>query len=414
VLIDVNTTFAVLVGVAEHSSGSDLRSIRSVAHNLEDLRTVLMDPAVLGLADDHIDVIHNPAQGDEVGAAVIKAAEAAAGGSLIVYYAGHGMPDENSELYLALTGTRRDSLPWKALPFRNLRTAIRRSPAKYRILVLDCCHAGLGEMDGMAGSDDPIAAGSGIGGAWTLYASSDSEAALAPKGERNTAFTGELLEILRKGVRGEPEELTGDAILAELRLRLGAKGRPRPDQHGSGLGSKVCIARNRAPKIRNKGPVDHTGDAKSQATMLSLSVQWDDEQIQAANALREDERYWVLYAKNSGTMPAHDVEVTVSLPGHPATHPIHFDAIVDGEPRKDYILRPWDGYEFNTEGERPDVEATFTMGGVRWHTRGGIVRRAANEIESHENEVPRPAERPVKKAGTTMPSQSKRAYKRAR
>jgi hypothetical protein len=336
-----------------------------------------MDPLVLGLAEHQISVVSDPARADDVGLAIANAARASAGGTLIVYFAGHGLPDENSDLYLALTDTRRDELPWKALPFRHLRSAIRRSLAAHRVLILDCCFSGLSNSEAMTGND-PVVDGSGIGGAWTLYSSSDSEASLAPKGERNTAFTGELLEVLRGGIPGRPDELVGDAILAEVSRRLHDKGRPTPGQHGSGFGSKLAIARNRAPMGTHK---DRTAadvlDPERQATMLSFRVQWPDEQVCLEDHLREDERCWVLYVKNSGAMPAHDVWVYVSLPGYPDTRPIDFGAVVDGEPRCVYILRPWDGYTFDPNGDPPDVEATFTMGGSRWHSRAGVVRPVA-------------------------------------
>jgi hypothetical protein len=197
--IDVATTYAVLVGVSKQRSRSDLRSLPSVAKNLEDLREVLMDPLVLGLAEHQVRVVADPARADDVGLAIAEAARASARGTLIVYFAGHGLPDENSDLYLALADTRRDELPWRALPFRHLRSAIKRSYATHRVLILDCCFSGLSNSDAMAGND-PIVDGSGIGGAWTLYSSSDSETSLAPQGERNTAFTGELLQVLRVGI----------------------------------------------------------------------------------------------------------------------------------------------------------------------------------------------------------------------
>src|SRR5690242_8157558 len=109
--IDVARTFAVLIGVSKQGSDSDLRSLPSVAKNLEDLQQVLMDPLVLGLAEHQISVVSDPARADDVGLAIANAARASAGGTLIVYFAGHGLPDENSDLYLALTDTRRDELP---------------------------------------------------------------------------------------------------------------------------------------------------------------------------------------------------------------------------------------------------------------------------------------------------------------
>ncbi|MEK8104843.1 caspase family protein [Micromonospora sp. M12] len=178
----------------------------------------------------------------------------------MVYYAGHGLLDDNGELFLALPGTnpRPDWLKYTAIPFSWIRDAMRDSPARTRVLILDCCFAGRA-LNNMSAADveNRLADRSEIQGTFTLTATSDNVAAIAPVGAEHTAFTGELLRLLQHGppVRdGHPDgdDLTLSAAYRHLAVTLTSQGLPRPRQRNTDLAADLVLrpARPRRPPRR--------------------------------------------------------------------------------------------------------------------------------------------------------------------
>ncbi len=244
-LLDVASSYAVLIGTSAHSEDSGLQNLPAVQNNLADMREVLTDRQILGLPDDHIISVENPRNAAAV-TRVIRDTGARPGiSTFIVYYSGHGVPDDLSQLHLALPEASVEEVPASWLPFDWVRRSIRESVATTRVLILDCCYAGLAGPGRMSGSD-PIAPQTNIAGTWTLYSSGETFPSWAPPGQRNTTFTGELLDVMRVGVPNGPADLDGDIIVGDLRRRLQKIGAPLPEQHNSEMGHRVALARNLA------------------------------------------------------------------------------------------------------------------------------------------------------------------------
>jgi len=244
VLIDVTNSWAVLIGTASYTPNSGLEDLPAVRNNLTDLAAALTHPDILGLPEDQIVTLLDPTEAGVVGEAILTAGERSSG-TLLIYYAGHGLPDEDGHLFLALPGTRSQDLPYHALPFQWLAKGIRRSIAATRVLILDCCYAGLSERPTMSGKD-LVGEQATITGTWTLFSSAYDTPSLAPAGAAHTAFTGALIDVLNTGIPDGPEELDGEAVLEELRRRLVPMGFPRPDQRNTDIGYRIAIGRNRA------------------------------------------------------------------------------------------------------------------------------------------------------------------------
>ncbi len=68
----------------------------------------------------------------------------------------------------------------------------------------------------MASTSELMAGQSEITGTYTLASAPPTAASLAPPGERYTAFTGALIEMLRDGEPSGPELLTLDVLYGEL------------------------------------------------------------------------------------------------------------------------------------------------------------------------------------------------------
>lgn len=164
--------------------------------------------------------------------------------TLVVYYAGHGL-NENDDLYLALYDTDPDEPQVTGLPYRMLRHMVTSSPARRCIVILDCCYGGkvIGWMS--SGAGNPVGE-LDIKGTYVLTATGTSEKAIAPPGDRNTAFTGALLDLLSKGAANGREFICVADLHPHLSQELRARNLPLPRQRPVDTIGGLAIARNAA------------------------------------------------------------------------------------------------------------------------------------------------------------------------
>ncbi|MEV7420886.1 caspase family protein [Streptomyces sp. NPDC089919] len=242
-LADPQGSYAVLIGSSRYADPG-LEDLPSVAANLHDLGRLLEDPAVWGLPPGHCVRIPDPAGTTDVLDAVHRAAQRATD-SLLVYFAGHGLPGPDGDgLLLALPGADPER-PYTWLDFRDVRREVLGSGKRvHRAVVLDCCYSGQALAGGMSGPVT-LTEQARIAGTYLLTSTSANTMALAPPGEAHTAFTGELIRLLERGLPGAGPLLTGPDLYDHLLAELRAKGRPLPQQRLSNTGRTLAFARNR-------------------------------------------------------------------------------------------------------------------------------------------------------------------------
>lgn len=132
----------------------------------------------------------------------------------------------------------------EALPFAVVRDALSGSRARHVAVVLDCCFSGRASGTfGTAAADAFELAN--VHGSYLLSATPPNEQALAPEGERYTAFSGALLEFLRDGSPAAPRELTLDDAYRHLARVLPAAGEDVPQRRAGGDAGGLVVAVNR-------------------------------------------------------------------------------------------------------------------------------------------------------------------------
>ena len=161
----------------------------------------------------------------------------------MVYFAGHGRLGARNELYLCLPDTNLDELPFTALAYESLRQAVADSRATKKVVILDCCFSGRAWQTS-AGGEGTIVGQVGIEGSYILTATSANAVALSPPGERYTAFTGALLDLLNTGITGAQELLTFGEIYQRLKSDLISRQRREPE--GTDTITDLALTRNRA------------------------------------------------------------------------------------------------------------------------------------------------------------------------
>ena len=240
-LPDPETSRAVLIGASTYK---ELEQLPAITRNLEILQTLFTSPDLWGLPARNCKLIPNPRSPAEVLDAIHRAASEA-GDTLLVYYAGHGLLDpDTDDLYLALTDSTSDRL-YTAVRYEDLRREmIGIANAAAKVVLLDCCYSGRAMLGGMSGPTE-MADQARIEGTYLMTASADTVKAQAPIGEEFTAFTGEIVTALGIGLPDGPDFLNVETLYWHVRAQLAAKRRPIPQQRAGNDGGMIVLARNR-------------------------------------------------------------------------------------------------------------------------------------------------------------------------
>lgn len=229
---------AVLIGVSTYR---DLPALPAVSANLTALADVLADGW-------DVAVVREPRSPIEV-----RDALAGAAGTdrlLLVYFAGHGLADvRTGELHLAVADSAAGTAYATAVPYDWIRRIVLDSPARQRVVILDCCYAGRA-IPAMGVPVDVE-----IDRSCVLVAASANRLALAPPGETYTAFTGVLLDLLIRGVPGGPDPLDLTTIYEEMVRIQRARGRPLPELRARNGGERIPLVRNAAAPATYAGRI---------------------------------------------------------------------------------------------------------------------------------------------------------------
>lgn len=253
VLPDPAASRAVLIGVTTYEHES-MDPLPAVANNVATLSALFTDPDVWGLAPEHCMTLLNPESAGEVLDAVNRAASEAQE-ALVVYYAGHGLLDDRSELYLAMSDTDKSRI-FRGVRYDDVRREVVGTALKChsKVVILDCCFSGRALLGGMSGQGE-VANHASIDGTYLMTASAETRMAMAPIGEEYTAFTGALVENLAEGLADGPDLLDLETLFFHVRARMLERNFPVPQQRTRNDGRAIAIARNRrrsAPATRRR------------------------------------------------------------------------------------------------------------------------------------------------------------------
>jgi uncharacterized caspase-like protein len=126
---------------------------------------------------------------------------------LVIYFSGHGVRDEQGQLYLAVNNTRANRLRATAIPSEFITTEMDRSRSKRQVLILDCCHSGAFAQGSKAMTGESAGTGpafKGIGYGRVVLTATDATQ-YAWEGDKvigqadRSVFTHYLIEGLRTG-----------------------------------------------------------------------------------------------------------------------------------------------------------------------------------------------------------------------
>ncbi|HEV7759307.1 MAG TPA: hypothetical protein VGO78_09965, partial [Acidimicrobiales bacterium] len=218
-------------------------------NSLRAMQRVLTDQNLCGWPADRVTQLRNP---DNAGNTARRLRELmrSARDTLVVYYAGQANLTTSGQLCLALSDTQPDAPDRTGLSYSWMARTLRDSPARRKVVILDCC------LPGRTGQfldpvSDQIADLSDVDGVYTLTSTTRQHPAPVVAGlqqrPRSTVFTGQLIEIIEAGLPGGPHHLTFEDLYPTLRQRLVSMGLPPPNQRGVDGANQPVLTRNVAP-----------------------------------------------------------------------------------------------------------------------------------------------------------------------
>ncbi|MDB4955790.1 MAG: hypothetical protein JWO36_3359 [Myxococcales bacterium] len=143
-------TIAILIGTSK--TKSSLLELYEVRNNIEAMFRICVDEAILGIPARNIFVCFDEERNaiiDRVGIAAARQAK-----RFILYYSGHGVIDADSGSGLVLTcADTTNNTAGSGLGFDMVRSAVRRTTADQRVLLLDCCFSGQALLSSLADRD---------------------------------------------------------------------------------------------------------------------------------------------------------------------------------------------------------------------------------------------------------------------
>jgi glycine betaine/choline ABC-type transport system substrate-binding protein len=241
---------AIIIGTSVYRD-KRLPDRPAAANSLNGLKEILIDEQLCGWPPERVEVLLNRTDSRRLVANLRRSARDTTD-VLLVYYVGHGTIGPDGHLCLAVTDTAIDDPDITGIEYRHIRSALLDSPARVKVVILDCCYSGRA-IQALASPED-LGHSTVIRGAYVL-AASDQAAHSPPPGQALacTSFTGELLELIRTGIPGGPDTLTLNIIYAHLRTRLHSSRLPDPNRSDTGTAGDFAFTRNAAYL---PGPID--------------------------------------------------------------------------------------------------------------------------------------------------------------
>jgi len=195
---------SALVVASDEYQDSGLRRLRAPAHDAEQLARVLRDPAIGGFQVHTVLNQSAPAINEAVEDFF---ADRNPEELLLLYFSGHGVKDEDGELYFAAAPTKLNRLSATAVAADFVNRRMNRSRSRRIVLLLDCCYAGAFERGMMARAGSGVALEQQFSGRGRAVITASSAMEYAFEGQdladnRSTGpsvFTSALIEGLETG-----------------------------------------------------------------------------------------------------------------------------------------------------------------------------------------------------------------------
>ena len=195
---------ALIIGNSEYQDPTLARLV-TPNEDVNDLAEVLRAPEI-GEFDEVTTLVNEPSANIRLEVESFFA-EKKPDDLLVLYFSGHGVRDDQGQLYLAVKDTRHNRLRATAIPAAFITDGMDHSRSRRQVLILDCCHSGAfaqGTKGAPGASVGTASAFEGTGYGRVVLTATDSTQ-YAWEGDEvigeaeNSVFTHYLIEGLRTG-----------------------------------------------------------------------------------------------------------------------------------------------------------------------------------------------------------------------
>jgi|GEM_PF-2379548 len=229
--MDSQSTYAFLVAVSQYTADESLHALNQAWTNVQGLDKILRSQSI-GLTRDHIVVMENPTDKTRLTTELRNIATKDGIKTLVIYYAGHGILDENSCHYLTLTNSTVENIDIDGYEITEINKALSKNKNLTVILLMDSCFSEKA-FDNFLMSN------------YLLIASSArNRTSKYPVDSDFSAFTNELLNILKNGIDNGKNEITWREVYSNLKKNLVEKGFPVPKISSQNEVDEIVVAKN--------------------------------------------------------------------------------------------------------------------------------------------------------------------------
>ncbi|MEJ2596008.1 MAG: caspase family protein [bacterium] len=224
-------TYAFLIAVENYSKDDQLHQLPHSFNNVAALHKVLKGSTV-GLPKKNIKTDFDPTNATELIEKLQNHVDDDEAKTLIIYYAGHGVLDDDGSHYLTLTNSTVKNIAINGLDINYLNKAFANKKNLNLILILDSCFSESAFESFKARNYLVIAS------------SAKNRTSKYPVDADYSAFTQELITILKDGIDNKSEYLTWKDVYTGLKNNLKEKGFPQPRISAQNEVDMLEIARN--------------------------------------------------------------------------------------------------------------------------------------------------------------------------
>lgn len=211
---EAGDTWAILIGVERYHLALPLNytinDVHQLARTLEERGSVQRN-RIIKVVDDAELVSRRPLRETLLGELPKWLNRVRAEDRLIIYFSGHGFQDEQDQLYLAPIDCDPDKPAETGIKVQWLRDQLAACPAKFKLLVLDACHAGTEKGEEETASISAFDLGSpfkDLNNVVTLASAMADEKSLVWQAKQQSLFS----YWLNQGLKGHADE-NGDATV---------------------------------------------------------------------------------------------------------------------------------------------------------------------------------------------------------
>jgi hypothetical protein len=240
----------------------------------------------------------------------------------LFYYVGHGQVTPDDQLCLGLVRSRCEPNRRAAtsLRFSDVRQALADSSAAVKIVILDCCFAGLATKGSLSAAADDVLDMTGGTGAYTMAATGADTTAWyedSPDLARpQTYFTKYLADLVEHGMPGQPSRLRLDPMFKQLRDNLATARRPVPRSKAIDDAREFAFAYNAAPRDTHRDPEQELAEARrTLAALLRPSAAGGNRWIELRDATVALIDKTVLYVREMARLLPITVYLGEPIPG---------------------------------------------------------------------------------------------------